>query len=342
MKQANNGGTIFFALCLGAALFFLLPSRALGVTVGPAKMEFRVDPGEAAKGVITLINDSNEAQTLYPDFEKFTEVNGEKKFSPGEYTALTSWFDLPKSVTIEQGGQKKVPFVINVPENAPPGGHFAVIWWSTAPPKGQVSIVTRAGILAYVQVSGEISEKGELRKFNTPNNGFFIGKLPDEFSVDFANLGNTYLKPKGEITIKNIFGSALADYKVNSKEKIIFPENVLSLDVAKKFEKRPFAFGLYQAEINLAWGEDGSGSAQKKIFFFVFPWKTVLIALGIFGALAGAAMFGVKRYNKWIVKQYAQTHAKKEEENEEPVVKTRATTKKNKNGKKTAKQEKNE
>lgn len=281
-----------------------VPSPASAVTVGPAKMEFRVDPGERVEGTITLINDSDGTQVLYPDFEKFTEVNGVKQFSPGEYTALTSWIQLPKSVSMERGEQKNVPFTMEVPKNAPPGGHFAVVWWSTAPPKGQVSIVTRAGILVYVRVSGEVSEKGKIIKFSGEKGMFFLS-FPKDFTVNFKNEGNTYLKPSGEIEIKNIFGSGVANFKVNGKERIIFPQNEQILDVAKKFEKAPFAFGLYRAELSLSWGEKKESNVVKNLWIFIFPWKVALLGVVLLLALYLLLTKGIKKYNKWIVKKYS-------------------------------------
>ena len=67
-----------------------------------------------------------------------------------------------------------------------------------------MAIVTRAGILVFLQVSGEINEKGEVIEFSLSNGKFFTFKAPEDFIVNFKNQGNTYLKPRGEILIKNI------------------------------------------------------------------------------------------------------------------------------------------
>lgn len=283
----------------------LLPAYSQAVTVGPAKIEYKADPGETIAGKLFIVNDSGESRAFYAVFEKFTEVEGQKRFLPSEPAELAQWFKMEKSVTLKAGEQKEIPFTIEIPKNAPPGGHFAVIWWSTAPPvgQGQVAIVTRAGILVFLQVSGEVNEKGEVADFSLTK-GKFVFKLPDDFVINFKNQGNTYLKPQGEILIKNIFGSTIATFKVNSKERIIFPDNSQLLDIAKKFDKAPFAFGFYKAELALQWGEKGN-SVQRGIWFFVFPWKTVLVAVIILAALLLIATKGIKKYNQWIIKKYS-------------------------------------
>jgi len=282
--------------------FLLLPVYSQAVTVGPAKIEYKTDPGEMITGKLIVVNEEQEAQTFYAAFEKFTEVDGQKKFLPSEPAELAEWFKMEKSVSLKAGQQKEIPFTIEVPKNAPPGGHFAVIWWGTAPPGGQVAIVTRAGILVFLQVSGEVNEKGEVAEFSLSKGKFFVFKLPEDFVVNFQNQGNTYLKPRGEIAVKNIFGSAVAAFKANSKERIIFPENTQILDIAKKFDKLPFAFGFYKAELALQWGEK-QNDILKSVWFFVFPWKIVLIAVIILAALLLAGTKGIKKYNQWIIKK---------------------------------------
>lgn len=295
---------LYFTLILIAA-FVAASNFVLAVTIGPAKMEYRVDPGAVLESNITLINDTDAGQTLYPAFEKFIEVNGEKRFLPAEPTELANWIELPKSVALKSREQKQVPFTIEVPKNAPPGGHFTVIWWSTAPPTGskQVSIVTRAGILVYLQVSGEVNEKGDVVEFSLTGRKFFMFEFPKDFVVDFRNQGNTYLKPRGGISIKNIFGSVITDFQVNSKERIIFPENNQLLDVAKKFDKPPFTAGFYKAELALQWGEK-QNDILKSIWFLVFPWKTVLIVVIILAVILFIATKGLKKYNRWIISKH--------------------------------------
>jgi hypothetical protein len=175
------------------------------------------------------------------------------------------------------------------------------MWWGTAPPeKKQVAIVTRAGILVFLEVSGKINEKGEVLAFSLPEKKFLVFQLPDGFKIEFKNAGNTYLKPRGEIAIKNILSSAVATFRVNEKERIILPDNTRFLETTPSFEKRPFAFGFYRAELNLQWGEKPE-VFQKNIWFFVFPWKAVLLTLLILAVLVLLLTKGIKKYNQWII-----------------------------------------
>jgi hypothetical protein len=292
-----------FLLLTISFVFAFCPLLVKGVAVGPVKLQYKVDPGATISGKLFVVNDGAETQIFYAAFEKFIEQGGEKKFIPSEESELSNWFKMENSVSIEPGQQKEIPFTIEVPQAAPPGGHFAVIWWGAASPGGQVAIVTRAGILVYVEVSGEINEKGELLNFSSLNKKFFFSRLPEDFAVHFENDGNTYLKPAGEIKIKNILGSTIATFSVNDKERIILPQDNQTLNVSKEFKKPPFAFGLYKAELNLQWGETPNNAA-KSIYLFIFPWKIALLAAIIMAIIILLATKGVKKYNQWIVKKY--------------------------------------
>jgi hypothetical protein len=288
--------------------FFWNIEKIYAITVGPAKIEYKANPGEKINDRLVIINDSQTNQTFYAAFEKFTEVNGEKKFLPSEPTALSEWFKMEKTVTLKPGEQKNIPFTIDIPENAPPGGHFAVIWWGTAPNDSkQVSIVTRAGILVYLEVSGEINEKGSVTAFSLPYNKKIVFELPNDFIVNFKNEGNTYLKPKGEITIRNLFNNKIAAYKVNNKERIIFPNNSQILNIAPQFTETPFALGLYKATLALSWGEKDN-HFNKTFNFIVFPWKTILVAFIILLITFLIFFKGIRKYNQWIINKALESH----------------------------------
>jgi hypothetical protein len=293
---------------LGLLIFsFTWFNYSYAITVGPAKLEYKVDPGTVITGSILLINETQEKQVFVPSFEKFIEVSGEKKFLRGEKSELTEWFRFPNEIVLEPGERKDIPFTIEVPQNAPPGGHFAVIWWGNKPVSGSgdnVAIVTRAGILVYLQVSGDINEKGSLISFSLPFNKFLFWALPIDFNVRFKNEGNTYLKPKGDITIRNMFGGIKTVLGVNEADRILLPQVEDDLRIASKFNKLPFAFGPYKAVLTLNWG-DKPEIVQKTLWFFVLPIKETIIGIIVLILLYYGLKFGIKRYNAWIIKKYS-------------------------------------
>ncbi|MBI3638286.1 hypothetical protein HY227_00905 [Candidatus Wolfebacteria bacterium] len=302
MKRKKNT-TIIFGL---SAVFLALPFLTSALTVGPIKLEYSANPGDTISGTLFLMNEESETRTFYPVFEKFTENNGERQFFPSEASDLAEWFKSTPSVTLKPQEQKTLPFAINVPKNASPGGHYAVIWWSTAPANSksseQVAIVTRAGILVYLRVSGDIKESGEIADFSTNNNKSFFWGLPVNFNVLFKNNGNVHLKPQGEIKIKNLFGMTETVLPVNPYGLIALPQS--EKGISAKWESG-FVFGPYQAQLQLAYGENKTQIA-KNIWIFVTPIKTLIAVIIALLLITFGIPRGIRKYNQWIIKRAAK------------------------------------
>ncbi len=296
---------VFLNLCLAAFLF--LPKLSHALTVGPVKLEFSVNRGDVVTGNLFLMNEGSEEKTFYPIFEKFTEQNGERQFLPGEPTDLADWFQATSSLTLAPKQQKLVPFTIRVPQDAPPGGHYAVIWWSTAPankpgqPAQQVAIVTRTGILVYLRVAGEVHESGQVSLFDTGDSKRVYWGLPVSFVTVMQNIGNVHLKPHGEVTIKNILGGTTAVLNVNPYGVIVLPQSEKGFQIDKSWDSG-WPFGPYIAELNLTYG-DSNKVASASLWLFVFSWQ-----MGIVLILGAILIFfvipkGIGRYNRWVVKR---------------------------------------
>lgn len=290
-------------LCLVTlAVFLFLPAFSQAVTVGPVKLEYKVDPGATLNGQLFLQNDGSETQTFYPSFDKFTEDSSGNKNFTKETSDLATWFKIASSVTLKVGESNQVPFIINVPKNAPPGGHFAVIWWSNSPPSGngqQVSIVTRAGILVYLTVSGQVQEEGSITSF-LPQTIFFTS-TPVNFSLTFKNSGNTYLKPGGSLEIKNIFGSVLAETAINPFGENIFPGTYKTFDLA--LNPGGFLFGIYHTAADVSYGEINPQTVSVGAWIIIAPWGTLIGFIIILFLIFFGIPFGIKRYNAWIVRK---------------------------------------
>ena len=293
-------GLVKLLLLVAIGGFLLLPFFSQAVTVGPTKLEINANPGDTLRGTTFLMNESKTTKTYYPSFEGFTEENGTKKFFP-EKVDLASWFEIPQKVTLKPQEQKTIPYILHIPKDAAPGGHFAVMWWSTRAPTGgqNVSIAARAGILVYLRVSGKVTEEGTV-SFSTAK-GHLVFRLPLSFSILFKNKGNVYLKPRGTIKVKNIFGGTRALIEVNKKDFSILPHSQKVLEA--KWEQGGFLLGPYKANLNLNYGESNKKVA-KSLWIVILPWKTLswlgFILLLIFWAIPQ----GLKKYNRRIVEKY--------------------------------------
>lgn len=281
------------------AAFFTWLDNSRAVTVGPVKLEYSVDPGAIINGELFLQNEGAATNTFYPSFEKFTEANGEKRFMK-EDTDLPTWFKIPGSIVLKAGESRQIPFTLNIPQNAPPGGHFAVIWWSTTPPGPagqQVSITTKAGIVVYLRVSGDIKESADI-SLSVP--GRIFGSLPVNIGVMVKNTGNSYIKPLGELTLRNIFGQTRLSAPVNKYGTNILPESERSFDAA--FDSSDFFLGPYTIKANIIYGDKATKFTDSYLIW-ILPWKGIVVIVLILLIIFLGIPRSIKRYNAWIVKK---------------------------------------
>lgn len=197
----------------------------------------------------------------------------------------------------------EVPVVINVPQDAPPGGHFLAIGFGTMPAKQKgsgVAIGVNVLSLVYINVSGDRIDKISVSEFNAKK--VYFG-FPVKFAYKIKNEGNTYVRPTGDIEINNIFGRLVANLKVNERELQILPgkEKVLENEWNTNF-----AFGPYKAKFNIYYGLNQSQNLVFNYWFFVFPIKAVIIALLLIIFVFFILPRLVRKYNEYIIRKAMQ------------------------------------
>jgi hypothetical protein len=318
--------SILVTILIIGGMFLFEVVQAL--TVSPVKFEISGSPGQRLLGELELFNEQEETRTFYSSFENF-EARGETGtpyFTPGKED-LATWIEAPAQVTLEPRERKTVPFSIQVPQNAEPGGHFAAIFWGTTPPQakegGQVAVGAKTGVLILLTVSGEIKGGGGLLEFSTKDKEKFFDSLPINFFYRFQNTSTDRIKPDGEIEIKNTFGKVSAVLPANKVEGNVLPRSIRKFEViwetqnkakveetlnqAKTgfFEKvkkqwKDFHFGRYTANLNLTYGPKNE-TAKASFSFFIIPWQLLILIIILLAVIIILGGMGIKRYNRWII-----------------------------------------
>jgi hypothetical protein len=272
------------------------------VTIAPAKIEFNVNPGEEIKFYIYTRNDGEAAGELYSIVKGFTEDEAGTKIWV-ENAPEIEWFKIPEKVSAPPGEMIEVPVVISVPQDAPPGGHFLAVGFGTAPAKQKgsgIAIGVNVLSLVYINVSGNRIDKISVSEFNAKKVYF---SFPVKFAYKIKNVGNTYVRPTGDIEISNVFGRLVANLKVNERELQILPgkEKVLENEW-----KTNFAFGPYKAKFNIYYGLNQSQNLVFNYWFFMFPIKAIIIALALIIFVFFILPRLVRKYNEYIIRKALQ------------------------------------
>lgn len=298
-----------------------LPVYVSALTISPTKIEVAADPGQTVINEIEVYNEQQEVKTFYLTYENF-EPRGETgaPYFIGGGAGLASWIESTERFEIQPGEKITVPYSITVPADSPAGGYFAGIFFGTQPPlvgeESEVAIGGKVGTLVLLRVNGDINEAGGLLDFKA-GDSFLLSSLPITFSYRFNNNGGDRVVPKGQITVKNSFFQEAATLAVNGIEGSVLPGSIRKFETIweddtlapnasffsiVKYQLSHFQFGVYQAILDISWGESNQHGTAKT-WLVIVPWQLLLVV----GALLIVLFKGLGVYNKFIISRSSHT-----------------------------------
>ncbi len=320
----------FCLLCVGA---LVLAEPALALTISPVRLEVGSDPGQTLTGEIQLFNEEVEAKTFYSSAANFESrgESGAPYFLPNVDEDLASWIEIQEAVTLEPNERIAVPFLINVPGDAKPGGHFAAIFWGTSAPEtsggGQVSVGGKLGMLILLSVTGDLGiSDGPALELSLKDGARWTDSLPVSFVYRFVNSGRERIKPAGELTIKNFFGQNVSTLNANRRDGNVLPGSARQFELfwiehnqdplqivesgildsrsgfwaAISRQWSDWAIGPYSANLNLNYDRDNK-LINAEVKFWIFPWQILSLVFGSLILFFGLGRWGLRRYNRWII-----------------------------------------
>lgn len=272
-------------------------SATTGLSAIPPRLEITVKPSEVITKQIKVRNESATEKVVSTSINDFivtdnsgTPVQVESNKEDNRWAA-SSWIQVsPTSLKLKPGETKSISVTIIAPENALPGGHYAMILHS--PNNGNnltqtgASVQTQVGTLVYITIPGNITQNAIVKDFTAPK---FSEFGPIDFKSTIQNLSDIHIRPAGDIAISNMIGFKISHLQFNSTDINIFPYT--SRDFTNILNKK-FLFGRYKAELSAAYGTAG-GVATAVIFFWVIPWRLIILLLA-----AGAIVTAIILINK--------------------------------------------
>ncbi len=278
---------------------------AVGLMAIPARLgdggEVVVQPGSTIQLEVRVRNTSARPLNVRTIAEDF--IIGEDGVTPvpvEEMThsrwSLAQWIQIPQSLSeIQPGGSVNVPFVVQVPTDALPGGRYAMIMHqvegatadlAVVNTGGQTAINQRVGTLVYLRIDGPIVEDANIRNLQVP---FLTEFGPVQFSFEIENLSDIHIRPTPKVTVRNWFGSEIDSFSIETNN--IFP-----------LSQRPFpaewgqvwGFGRYTFDIEAGYGETGK-VALASASFWMIPYKIILVIFLLILSLL-AMVLAVRRH----------------------------------------------
>ncbi len=310
MYSHRTIGVLAAALLIFAAPAFA--QESLSVTVTPPLFQLAIVPGESWSSSIKIVNSNRSGIDYYIDPVDFVAEGelGKSRFIPlinddgstHNSFSLAQWIEIPRGpIYVPAESSKDVPFTVTVPSDAEPGGHYAAVMIGTSPgrnaaPGSRVSVSSFVSSLMFVRVAGDVIERGRIREFVSDKSLYQEPRA--DMILRFENIGNTHLRPQGDIIIYNMWGKERGKVLINQEGNFgnVLPNSVRRFQFAWTGEKSLFDIGRYQAIVTLAFGDGQKQNVTATTYFWVIPLVPVSVTLGAFLTIILLVTWFIRRY----------------------------------------------
>ena len=284
----------------------------LPLTVGPARQQITVNPGELAAFSVKFYNDSptpifgivKVADFVVQDKEGSPRIIEDATQASPRFSA-SAWVTLPYDrMSIPANDKTLVQASLTIPKDARPGGRYIAVYFepSSAVPQavndeaaGQ-GVSPRIASLLYIRVAGPILESAMINNLFTKS---FYEYGPVKVESEILNRGDYHIRPRGMLSLTDPWGGLVE--QVSLKEENVFP------DAARSYENTlgsKWMLGRYKVTLVASYGEKGQ-ALERSIYFWAFPWK---VATVITLSLIIALLFGRSLYMRLAVKEASLEH----------------------------------
>lgn len=289
---------LFALLFVPTAAAQSLTADAVGLMAIPPRIGedggVLVKPGGTIQLEVRVRNTSGKAVTVQSLAEDF--IIGDDGKTPVPVSEMTSsrwsmaqWIQIPKNLNqIPSGESVEIPFVVQVPTDALPGGRYAMVMHEIAGASasqlagqtgGQTGISQRVGSLVYLKVEGSVTEDANIRNLTIPS---LVEYGPVPISFELENLSDVHIRPVATVTVRDWFGREVDSMAVETQNVFPFTQ--------RKFEtswEHVWGIGKYSVTVESSYGSTGKVATAKGSFWMI-PYT--MIALTILLILAGVAV----------------------------------------------------
>lgn len=279
-------------------------SNEITVVATPIKIgedrSLLLQPGERRQIELRVRNVSSRTVDIVTSAQDF--IVGEDGVTPvplqtsddvSNRWSLANWLTIvPNLQSVAPNETAGLNVLIEVPEDALPGGRYAMVVHEPMPEgtaarnadgtldeaSSQSRVSQKVGTLIYVVVDGPINESAFLRDLNFPS---FTEFGPVPFSMSIDNQSDIHITPQITVEIRNMFGAVVETITLQ-------PRNVFPL-MSRQFDgqwDRVWGWGLYRATATMSYGDSGQIAITHSDFWFL-PITLILgVGAGVLGAIA--------------------------------------------------------
>lgn len=275
---------------------------------------YEVDPGDSFKDIMAITNNSDHEQTVQiVPVDAEATVSGAFALKPAssEQKNVGSWLSVvgDDAITMGAGERKYFQFMVNVPDDVPPGdyaGGLVLIPYEVDNGESSsgtgIKTVISVGVRVYMTVSGEVDFNflwDEYQKSKNANGDYV-------FNYKFTNDGNVAVEANGSLRLESAFFDSM---EIPLTTGVVYAGESIKPIMAWK---NPFPFGPVKATTVVDYSrsnvvgalsdaslEEWSGSYTEDLSFWIIPYWEFLLAIMVFVGTFGFTYFRSHRLEKF-------------------------------------------
>ncbi len=281
---------IFYVTFLSIGYFLWMSSPAhanVSYTVSPLIIDTKAEARDIITKDITISNTGTAPISIYPTVNEISLKEGgtieefKQAVVSDRTRSVTSWLEISRlGVDLQPGASKTIPLTIRMSPTSVPGVYHAFIGFGNGGNRDeaekQVWSGQAPGTVVTITIADDKKEFLKLSKFIVSR---FITSSENQAAVfSFRNPGDETLVPSGEIILYDKTGKEVGSLPVNSDAVSIPPGGEQTFTTAVPVSGM---FGKYKAFLSVEYGSTQRASLQDTSFFYVFPFRTILIILAV-------------------------------------------------------------
>ena len=263
--------------------------------VSPVSSRIKLDPSQVYDGSIKVSNVGGSAfdVKIYASPYNVENLTYYQNFNErGNFNKIANWITFEQNVfpDMEPGTTIEVKYTITVPDDAPGGGQYAVLFAETTgknSAESSIQTINRVGHTIYATVSGDTKEAGSLVSLDQKSL-YFDGNIGSTAIIE--NSGNVDFTSINNLKVESIFGTELYN---ESKNFTIVADT--SRQIEREWEETPMV-GLFKVTNEIKFM--GKSQFVESKLVLVMPIWLIVIFVIIIIALITLVVVKIRKRNK--------------------------------------------
>ena len=265
----------FAALSIVIGLVAATPAAAItasdttnkGLYISPLRSYLTLNAGDSVTRAFTVANLTEEPMAIRFHVEEFsvTDYAYDYRFNAVD----NDWVQLvEQSTSLKPYESREIPYRINLPKDATPGGQYYTLYASSTVPNGTTTNTVQVATLLYLTVDGTLKRTSEISHRPLP---LVIIDPNIAYTLDIKNTGNTHYFAHIAARLEGLFYRNAP----SGTSQLLMPGTTRNVEASITSPPLP---GIYKLTSSVT-PDQGAPTLATHYFLYLPIWSIVLLVL---------------------------------------------------------------